>query len=173
MKALFFLIPLIGLMFTATVVRADPLGDLIDHLPTIPDPTPLALKPIAKLQEAALSAISFVGKPYVYGSSNPDVGFDCSGLVQYVLLQSGVKKLPRSSLEMYEHSSPIEVDNLVVGDLLFFRTSNSQINHIGIYVGEGRFIHAPSSGNFVRLDKLEQSYWQKAFAGGRRVLSLE
>lgn len=173
MKALFVLIPFIGLMFTATVVRADSLDDLIDHLPTIPDPTPLALKPIAKLQEAALSAISFVGKPYVYGSSNPDVGFDCSGLVQYVLLQSGVKKLPRSSLEMYEHSSPIEVDNLVVGDLLFFRTSNSQINHVGIYVGEGRFIHAPSSGNFVRLDKLEQSYWQKAFAGGRRVLSLE
>ncbi len=174
MKALFFLIPLIGLMFTATVVRADPLGDLIDHLPTIPDPTPLALKPIAKLQEAALSAISFVGKPYVYGSSNPDVGFDCSGLVQYVLLQSGVKKLPRSSLEMYENSSPIEVDNLVVGDLLFFQTANAnQVNHVGIYVGEGRFIHAPSSGNFVRLDKLEQSYWQKAFAGGRRVLSLE
>ncbi len=151
---------------------ADPLDDFISNL-TPTDPTPLALKPIAKLQEAALSAISFVGKPYVFGSSNPDVGFDCSGLVQYVLLQSGVKKLPRSSLEMYDNSSPIEVENLVVGDLLFFRTSNSQINHVGIYVGEGRFIHAPSSGNFVRLDKLEQSYWQKAFAGGRRVLSLE
>lgn len=151
---------------------ADPLDDFISNL-TPTDPTPLALKPIAKLQEAAIAAISFVGKPYVFGSSNPDVGFDCSGLVQYVLLQSGVKKLPRSSLEMYENSSPIEVDNLVVGDLLFFRTSNSQINHVGIYVGEGRFIHAPSSGNFVRLDKLEQSYWQKAFAGGRRVLSLE
>jgi cell wall-associated NlpC family hydrolase len=153
-------------------VSADPLDDFISNL-TPTDPTPLALKPIAKLQEAAIAAISFVGKPYAYGSSNPDVGFDCSGLVQYVLLQSGVKKLPRSSLEMYENSSPIEVDNLVVGDLLFFRTSNSQINHVGIYVGEGRFIHAPSSGNFVRLDKLEQSYWQKAFAGGRRVLSLE
>ena len=152
--------------------QADPLDDFISNL-TPADPTPLALKPIAKLQEAAIAAISFVGKPYAYGSSNPDVGFDCSGLVQYVLLQSGVKKLPRSSLEMYDNSSPIEVENLVVGDLLFFRTSNSQINHVGIYVGEGRFIHAPSSGNFVRLDKLEQSYWQKAFAGGRRVLSLE
>jgi cell wall-associated NlpC family hydrolase len=75
---------------------------------------------------------------------------------------------------MYENSSPIEVENLVVGDLLFFQTSNAnQINHVGIYVGEGRFIHAPSRETFVRLDKLEQSYWQKAFAGGRRVLSLE
>ena len=93
---------------------------------TIPDPTPLALKPIAKLQEAALSAISFVGKPYVYGSSNPDVGFDCSGLVQYVLLQSGVKKLPRSSLEMYEHSSPIEVDNLVAVIYCFFAPATAK-----------------------------------------------
>jgi cell wall-associated NlpC family hydrolase len=166
------LIYLIAVACYSSGAQADPLDDFISNL-TPTDPTPLALKPIAKLQEAALSAISFVGKPYVFGSSNPDVGFDCSGLVQYVLLQSGVKKLPRSSLEMYDNSSPIEVENLVVGDLLFFRTSNSQINHVGIYVGEGRFIHAPSSGNFVRLDKLEQSYWQKAFAGGRRVLSLE
>ena len=166
------LIYLIAVACYSSGAQADPLDDFISNL-TPTDPTPLALKPIAKLQEAAIAAISFVGKPYAYGSSNPDVGFDCSGLVQYVLLQSGVKKLPRSSLEMYDNSSPIEVENLVVGDLLFFRTSNSQINHVGIYVGEGRFIHAPSSGNFVRLDKLEQSYWQKAFAGGRRVLSLE
>ncbi len=166
------LIYLIAVACYSSGAQADPLDEFISNL-TPTDPTPFALKPIAKLQEAAIAAISFVGKPYVFGSSNPDVGFDCSGLVQYVLLQSGVKKLPRSSLEMYDNSSPIEVENLVVGDLLFFRTSNSQINHVGIYVGEGRFIHAPSSGNFVRLDKLEQSYWQKAFAGGRRVLSLE
>lgn len=154
-------------------VSADPLDEFISNLTPI-DPTPLALKPLAKLQEAAIAAISFVGKPYVYGSSNPDIGFDCSGLVQYVLLQSGVKKLPRSSLEMYQSSSPIEVENLVVGDLLFFQTNGaSQINHVGIYVGEGRFIHAPSTGNFVRLDKLAQNYWQKAFVGGRRVLTLE
>ena len=166
------LIYLIAVACYSSGAQADPLDEFISNL-TPTDPTPFALKPIAKLQEAAIAAISFVGKPYVFGSSNPDVGFDCSGLVQYVLLQSGVKKLPRSSLEMYDNSSPIEVENLVVCDLLFFRTSNSQINHVGIYVGEGRFIHAPSSGNFVRLDKLEQSYWQKAFAGGRRVLSLE
>lgn len=162
------------LLCLATNCSADPLDDLLEHLPSIPDPTPLALKPIAKLQEAAISAISFVGKPYVFGGSNPDVGFDCSGLVQYVLLQSGVKKLPRTSLEMYENSSPIEKENLVVGDLLFFQTNNdNKINHVGIYVGEGRFIHAPSSGNFVRLDKLEQDYWQKAFVGGRRVLKID
>ena len=153
-------------------VQADPLDEFISNL-TPTDPTPLAIKPLATLQEAAIAAISFVGKPYVYGGSTPDVGFDCSGLVQYVLLQSGVKKLPRTSLEMYQNSSPISTDALVVGDLLFFQTNgSSQINHVGIYVGEGRFIHAPSTGNFVRLDKLAQRYWQKAFVGGRRVLTL-
>ena len=107
------LIYLIAVACYSWGVQADPLDDFITHL-TPTDPTPFALKPIAKLQEAAIAAMSFVGKPYVFGSSNPDVGFDCSGLVQYVLLQSGVKKLPRSSLEMYENSSPIEVDNLAI-----------------------------------------------------------
>ncbi len=174
MKTSSFFFLLCWLILVSSPINADPLDDLLEHLPSIPDPTPLALQPIAKLQEAAISALSFVGKPYVFGGSNPDVGFDCSGLVQYVLLQAGIKKLPRTSLEMYEHSSSIDKDNLVVGDLLFFQTNNTnKINHVGIYVGEGRFIHAPSSGNFVRLDKLEQSYWQKAFVGGRRVLNLE
>jgi cell wall-associated NlpC family hydrolase len=155
------------------LLQADGLDDLIDHL-TPADPTPVALKPLAKLQEAALSAISFVGKPYVYGSSNPDIGFDCSGLVQYVLVQAGVRKLPRTSAEMYEASSPINPEDLVVGDLLFFDSHGGvEVNHVGIYVGEGRFIHAPSSGGFVRLDRLQQDYWRKALVAGRRVLNLE
>jgi cell wall-associated NlpC family hydrolase len=140
----------------------------------ITDPTPIALTPIARLQEVALSAISFVGKPYVYGSSNPDVGFDCSGLVQYVLAQSGVRKLPRTSAEMYDASSPINPEDLTVGDLLFFDSGGGiHINHVGIYVGEGRFIHAPSSGGFVRLDRIDQDYWRKALVAGRRVLKLD
>ena len=74
---------------------------------------------------------------------------------------------------MYQYSRPVDNDSLVVGDLLFFQTNNSeQVNHVGIYVGEGRFIHSPSTGNVIRLDKLAQNYWQKAFVGGRRVLDL-
>jgi cell wall-associated NlpC family hydrolase len=150
--------------------------DLDDFIQTITpqDPTPLALKPIATLQEAAMAAISFVGKPYFWGGTNPNEGFDCSGLVQYVLMQSGVKKLPRTSRDMYAASNPIDAENLAVGDLVFFDTNNSgQVNHVGFYVGEGRFIHAPSTGNTIRLDKLAQNYWQKTFIGARRVLKLE
>lgn len=173
MKKDFNILLLVILLSKPLSGQADALGDFISKI-TPKDPTPMALTPIAKLQEAAIAAISFVGKPYFFGGSNPDIGFDCSGLVQYVLLQSGVKKLPRTSREMYEHSSPVDSENLVVGDLVFFQTNNAnQINHVGIYVGEGRFIHAPSTGNVIRLDKLAQNYWQKSFAGGRRVLSLE
>ena len=134
--------------------RADSLGDFIQYLAPPSDPTPVALKPIAKLQEAAMAAISFVGKPYFWGGTNPDQGFDCSGLVQYVLVQSGVKKLPRTSRDMYAASNPIDAENLAVGDLVFFDTNNSgQVNHVGFYVGEGRFIHAPSTGNTIRLNQ--------------------
>jgi cell wall-associated NlpC family hydrolase len=158
---------------SANNLYADDLGNFIAHLAP-KDPTPIALKPIAKLQEAAISAISFVGKPYFGGGTNPDDGFDCSGLVQYVLMQSGLRKLPRTSRDMYEASSPVEVEHMVVGDLVFFDTNNAkQVNHVGIYVGEGRFIHAPSTGNTIRLDKLAQNYWQKTFIGARRVLKLE
>ncbi|PTQ87529.1 C40 family peptidase [Agitococcus lubricus] len=163
---------LIAAILTIQSASADDLGDFIAQLAP-KDPTPVALKPIAKLQEAAMAAISFVGKPYSFGGSNPDTGFDCSGLVQYVLDQSGIKKLPRTSREMYQYSRPVDNDSLVVGDLLFFQTNNSeQVNHVGIYVGEGRFIHSPSTGNVIRLDRLDQSYWQKAFVGARRVLDL-
>ena len=79
--------------------RADSLGDFIQYLAPPSDPTPVALKPIAKLQEAAMAAISFVGKPYFWGGTNPDQGFDCSGLVQYVLVQSGVKKLLQTGIQ--------------------------------------------------------------------------
>ena len=113
------------LLFLNTQSQADDLGDFINNHLVPKDPTPVALKPIAKLQEAAIAAISFVGKPYLFGGSNPDTGFDCSGLVQYVLDQSGVKKLPRTSREMYDYSSPVDTESLVVGDLLFFQTNNA------------------------------------------------
>lgn len=177
------------LTLLSSTLHADPLDELVARVaPTeqqqqsldefigrlTPDPTPVALKPLFKLQEAAMSAISFVGKPYFWGGTNPDDGFDCSGLVQYVLMQAGIKKIPRTSKDMFASSRPVDTENLVVGDLVFFDTNNTQqVNHVGIYVGEGRFIHSPSTGNVIRLDKLAQHYWQKNFIGAGRVLSLE
>ncbi len=121
--------------------------------------------------EVLIRAIGLVGTPYRYGGNTPEGGFDCSGLVAYVFNEATGLRLPRSTREQINYPARrIDREDLQAGDLLFFSTRGRQINHIGIYVGEGRFVHAPSSGGTVRLDHLETAYWQKAFAGARRVL---
>jgi cell wall-associated NlpC family hydrolase len=116
-------------------------------------------------------ALSLIGSPYKYGGSNPDVGFDCSGLVKYILGLSSPIVLPRSAAEMYHGGHLVELSELKAGDLLFFRIGRSKrINHVAVYIGEKRFVHAPSTGNLVRVDKLNENYWMRYFVGARRVL---
>lgn len=117
-------------------------------------------------------ALSLIGTPYKYGGTSPETGFDCSGLVQYILGLSSPITLPRTSADMYrEGGRRIELSELKAGDLLFFRIGNSQrINHVAVYIGEDRFVHAPSRGNVVRVDPLDSPYWRKYFVGAKRVL---
>lgn len=104
--------------------------------------------------------------PYVYGGRTPR-GFDCSGLVWYSYRQAGVT-VPRTSLEQYRQSRPVSVAELSPGDLVFFRVSRQKVSHVGLYVADGRFIHAPSSGKGVCYDSLDSPYWeQRLVAGGR------
>ena len=117
-----------------------------------------------------MRAISLVGTPYRYGGNTPDGGFDCSGLVNYVFRDMLDLRLPRSSRELAAYQGPkIEPQRLATADLVFFGSGN-QVTHVGIYVGEGRFVHAPSSGGTVRLDHLDGSYWRSHYSGARRVL---
>lgn len=123
--------------------------------------------------DVLISAIGLVGTPYRYGGNTPDSGFDCSGLIGYVYRNSAGINLPRSTREMIQLRAPnVGRDQLQSGDLVFFATSGGgQVSHAGIYVGEGRFVHAPSSGGTVRLDFLSQAYWQKSYLGAKRVLA--
>ncbi|ASR44821.1 hypothetical protein BEN78_01240 [Xanthomonas citri pv. mangiferaeindicae] len=117
-----------------------------------------------------MRAISLVGTPYRYGGNTPEGGFDCSGLVNYVFRDMLDVRLPRSSRELYAYQGPkIDADRLAPGDLVFFGSGGS-VSHVGIYVGEGRFVHAPSTGGTVRLDHLDGSYWRRNYTGSRRVL---
>jgi cell wall-associated NlpC family hydrolase len=116
---------------------------------------------------AASSALKMVGKPYRYGGSSP-AGFDCSGLVQYSYKQAGVA-LPRSTDELLRTSAPLRGQHLRRGDLLFFDQEGKKKSHVGIYLGEGRFVHAPSSGKIVRTDRLDSAYWKKHLSEVRRV----
>ena len=117
-----------------------------------------------------MRAISLVGTPYRYGGNTPDGGFDCSGLVNYVYRDMLDLRLPRSSRDLAGYQGPrIDPMRLAGGDLVFFGSAGN-VSHVGIYVGEGRFVHAPSTGGTVRLDNLDGPYWRDHYSGARRVL---
>jgi murein DD-endopeptidase len=117
---------------------------------------------------AAQHAIGMVGKPYHYGGNSPQKGFDCSGLVQYSYGQAGVR-LPRSTSDLRRLSRGISRSNLRRGDLLFFNQEGKRSSHVAIYLGNDRFIHAPSSGKLVNIANFASDYWQKHFEEARRV----
>ena len=118
-----------------------------------------------------MRALSLVGTPYRYGGNTPKGGFDCSGLVNYVFRDAAAIRLPRSSRELAAWQGPrVAPERLAPGDLVFFG-SDGTVTHVGIYVGEGRFVHAPSTGGTVRLDHLDGPYWRTRYSGARRVLT--
>lgn len=118
---------------------------------------------------AATNAVSMVGAPYRYGGSAPS-GFDCSGLVQYSYSRAGVR-LPRSTDGLLRSTRPISQNSLRRGDLVFFHQQGKRSSHVGIYLGNDKFVHAPSSGKVVHISTLGDRYWQRHFAGARRVES--
>lgn len=116
-------------------------------------------------------AISLVGTPYRYGGNTPKSGFDCSGLVDYVFRTVAGIALPRTADEISRmRAQKVRRSQLESGDIVLFHTEGRRIGHVGIYVGKGRFVHAPNTGGTVRLDYLDSSYWNKHYAGARRVL---
>ena len=126
-------------------------------------------------EDVLFTALGLVGTPYRYGGNTPDSGFDCSGLIGYVFRGAADLALPRTTREMSTmRGAAVRRDALQAGDLLFFATSGGRrVSHAAIYVGNGRFVHAPSSGGTVRLDSLSNSYWQKNYLSAKRVLDSE
>jgi cell wall-associated NlpC family hydrolase len=121
-------------------------------------------------QDVLFLAISLVGTPYRYGGNTPQGGFDCSGLIGYIFRQAAALSLPRTTRELQAmRGRDVRREALASGDLVFFG-ARGRVNHAGIYVGEGRFVHAPSSGGTVRLDALDGHYWRDSYLGAKRVL---
>ncbi|HTE13659.1 MAG TPA: C40 family peptidase [Burkholderiales bacterium] len=116
-----------------------------------------------------LNAMGFMGIPYRWGGSTPETGFDCSGFVQYVFRQAVGLVLPRSSFEQIRQGASVARDDLQPGDLVFFNTMRATASHVGIYIGENRFIHAPSRGKTVEIAEFTNSYWQARYDGARRL----
>lgn len=143
-------------------------------VPQTPVPAPIGSSN-GNADDVLFRALGLVGTPYRYGGNTPEGGFDCSGLIGYVYRDAAGISLPRSTRELINLRGPaVEPDALQSGDLLFFATSGGrQVSHAGIYVGEGRFVHAPSSGGTVRLDRLGDSYWQRSYLNAKRVFGAE
>jgi cell wall-associated NlpC family hydrolase len=119
-------------------------------------------------QTAISVAQQFLGTPYKWGGSSPSTGFDCSGLVQYAYGQAGVK-LPRVAADQFDVGTPIDRNQLQPGDIVFFKDSSGYVHHEGLYLGGGKFLHAPHTGDVVKISSLDEPYYAGQFAGGRRV----
>lgn len=124
-------------------------------------------------EDVLIQAIGLVGTPYRWGGNTPEGGFDCSGLIGYVYQQAAGVQLPRTTKEMIALPVPmVNSQQLRSGDVVFFATAGGQqVSHAGIYVGEGRFVHAPRTGGTVRLNYLNEAYWQRSYLGARRILA--
>jgi len=125
--------------------------------------------PIQQGSQVAAIARSMLGVRYRYGGRHPKTGFDCSGLVYYSHLKAG-RTLPRTSQGQFEASRPVSRSQLKKGDLVFFRIDHNKVSHVGIYIGDNRFIHAPSRGKTVTVDTISNPYWEKRFIRGGRIV---
>ncbi|AOW13249.1 hypothetical protein LPB72_06705 [Hydrogenophaga crassostreae] len=115
------------------------------------------------------SAMGLLGVPYQYGGNDAETGLDCSGLVRLVYEETVGKILPRRAADQAAVTDTIDRSELKPGDLVFFNTMRRAFSHVGIYVGEGKFIHAPRTGAQVRIEDMRTSYWNTRFNGARRV----
>ena len=124
-----------------------------------------------KASELVIQAMGLLGVPYKRGGISEEKGFDCSGFVRYMFEKSVGLVLPRRAEDQAKVTEEINRNELKPGDLVFFNTMKRTFSHVGIYVGDGKFIHAPRPGKSVRVDDMREAYWQKRFNGARRVQS--
>ncbi|MBJ6980010.1 C40 family peptidase [Luteimonas sp. MC1782] len=129
-------------------------------------------EPTGRIQALLQRAMGLLGTPYRWGGTSPDSGFDCSGLVNYVFRTTLGIELPRVSREMASNGEKVERAALSAGDLVFFGRRGTRVDHVGIYVGDGQFVHAPRTGRDVTVSSLDTGYWANRFLQARRVEGL-
>ena len=127
------------------------------------DPAP------AHRERTVVHALQTVGVKYRYGGRSPETGFDCSGLVAHVFERAWGIVLPARTDALKSVGRTVRLRDLQPGDLVFYNTRNRPVSHVGIYIGEGRFLHAPRTGARVRVERVETSYWRARFNGARRL----
>ena len=122
-------------------------------------------------QEMVIFALGLLDTGYRFGGRNPDAGLDCSGMVSYIVEQISGRRLPHNASKIAELTRPISVSSLQPGDLVFFNTENRRHSHMGIYMGDGRFVHAPSSRGRIRVERLDNPYFGPRIDGARTLIA--
>ncbi|NMM77957.1 hydrolase [Rhodococcus sp. SRB_17] len=128
---------------------------------------------VDRTSDLVVTAMGFLGVPYRRGGNSAETGFDCSGFVRAIYGQTVGLILPRRADQQAAATESIDKKELQPGDLVFFNTMRRAFSHVGIYVGDGKFIHSPRSGAQVRVEDMRTSYWQRRFDGARRVTTAE
>lgn len=123
----------------------------------------------SKAQEVLMNALSLTGIKYKYGGNSPATGFDCSGFVRYVFREAANLTLPPTARAISQLGKTVKKDELQPGDLVFFNTLKSAFSHVGIYIGDNKFIHAPSTGKTVRVESMQTGYWASRYNGAQRL----
>lgn len=130
---------------------------------------PVAVLRRPRANELVVDALGLLGIAYRLGGNTPSSGFDCSGLVRYVFQTAIGRELPRRAEEISRVGTKVDRSELRPGDLVFYKTLRKTFSHVGIYLGDNRFIHAPSTGGSVRVDDMTERYWTARFNGARRI----
>ena len=138
--------------------------------PKLGDESTLFERYTSSAQDLILKGLELVGINYRRGGTDPDSGLDCSGLVQLVFKDAVGLLLPRTAKEQSQVGNEVDKDELKPGDLVFFNTMRRAFSHVGIYLGDNRFLHAPRTGAEVRVEDMSQGYWTKRYNGARRVV---
>lgn len=140
----------------------DPIGALTQRRHT-------TVRQPAESHALIAEAMDHLGIRYQYGGSSPDTGFDCSGFITYTAERALGLKLPRNAAAMAAVGTKVDKPHLQPGDLVFFNTLGRRYSHVGIYLGDNRFVHSPSAGGAVRVENMKMAYWSKRYNGARRL----
>jgi cell wall-associated NlpC family hydrolase len=165
---------LLGLLLLLAACASSPRREATfkpSHSELADEPARAPENSVGTANDVLFRAMALVGTPYHWGGNTPAGGFDCSGLVDYIYRNAANIMLPHSSRDMASINglTVSSMGELVSGDLVFFG-SRGDISHVGVYVGKGRFVHAPNSGGTVRLDDIDGPYWRDHFVYGKRLL---
>jgi cell wall-associated NlpC family hydrolase len=164
-RSLYFLLCLSLLLAACSNQRSRPTSATLPRFTA-----PAARQGVTATNNILFRAIGLVGTPYRYGGNTPETGFDCSGLVDFVFRDAAGVVLPRTVGDLANlQLASIARNELRAGDLIFFDTNSRHASHVGIYVGEDRFVHAPNEGGMVRLDYLSNVYWREHYDSAKRI----